>query len=151
VFGSEGNTTARLLTRGAGAWSVGADLATPIFQGGTLWYKRREAVENYRAAAGLYRQVVLGAFAQVADTLAALDADASRLAALERARGAADESLRLRAANYAAGTANYLDVVVVDTAARAARISEIDAIGQRLQDSVALFTALGGGWWNEAP
>jgi NodT family efflux transporter outer membrane factor (OMF) lipoprotein len=151
LLGSESNATGKLLKRGAGVWSVGADVAMPVFQGGSLWYKRRAAVENYHAAAALYRQVVLAAFEQVADTLHALEQDANRLAALERSRRDADEALRLRQANYSAGLANYLDLIVADSADRTAEIAEIDGIAQRLQDSVALLAAVGGGWWNPAP
>ena len=61
------------------AWSLGADVTAPLFEGGTLWYKRKAAMDNYHQAMALYRQTVLAAFEQVADTLRALDHDAQAL------------------------------------------------------------------------
>ena len=62
-----------------------------------------------------------------------------------RARHAA---LHLIQANYQAGLATYLDVLVADAQYHQAKIADIQAIAVRYQDTVALFAALGGGWWN---
>jgi outer membrane protein TolC len=51
----------------------------------------------------LYRQVVLAAFAQVADTLRALEHDAAALKAQDEALRTAREALRLVQINYEAG------------------------------------------------
>ncbi len=96
----------------------------------------------------LYRQTVLGAFEQVADTLRALDHDAQILVAENEALAAAEEALRLVQANYQAGLATYLDVLNADAQFHQATIADIQAIAVRYQDTVALFAALGGGWWN---
>jgi outer membrane protein TolC len=49
---------------------------------------------------------------------------------------------------YQAGLATYLDVLNADTQCHQATIADIQAIAVRYQDTVALFAALGGGWWN---
>jgi len=59
--------------------------------------------------------------------------------------------LRLVQANYEAGLATYLEVLNADMQYRQATIAEIQALAARYQDSVALFAALGGGWWNPTP
>ena len=51
-------------------------------------------------------------------------------------------------ANYEAGLATYLDVLTADTQYHQAKIADLEAIAARYQDTVALFAALGGGWWN---
>jgi outer membrane protein TolC len=94
-----------------------------------------------------YRQTVLAALAQLADTLDALQHDAQTLSAQSRALGAAAEALRLIDTNYRAGTVNYLQVLVADYQYQQTEIGYIQAMGQRLQDTAALFVALGGGWW----
>lgn len=142
------NTTSSLFPANGKGWSVGANLTSPIFEGGTLWFKRRAAIAGYEQASDLYRQTVLGAFAQVADTLHALEHDAQYLAAEEEALSAAREALELLQANYQAGLATYLDLLYADAQFHQAQISEIEAVALRYQDTVALFTALGGGWWN---
>jgi hypothetical protein len=117
----------------------------PLFDGGTLWFKRRAALDSYRQAMALYRQTVLGAFAQVADSLGALDHDAQSLMAEDEALAAAEQALRLIQANYEAGLATYLDVLYADTQYHQATIADIQANAVRYQDTVALFAALGAG------
>ncbi len=52
--------------------------------------------------------------------------------------------------NYEAGIATYLDVLYADGQYHQAKIADLEAIAVRYQDTVALFAALGGGWWNTA-
>jgi outer membrane protein TolC len=129
------------------AWSIGADATEPLFEGGTLWFKRKAALNNYRQAMALYRQTVLGAFEQVADSLRALDHDAQTLLAVDESLAAAQQALRLIQANYQAGLSTYLDVLNADTQYHQTIIADIQANAVRYQDTVALFASLGGGWW----
>jgi NodT family efflux transporter outer membrane factor (OMF) lipoprotein len=142
------NSSSALFPGNGRAWSFGADATAPLFEGGTLWFKRKSAIDSYRQTMAAYRQTVLSAFEQVADTLRALDHDAAALAAEEEALEAATQSLHLIQINYEAGLATYLDVLNADTQYHQAEIGELQAIAVRYQDTVALFAALGGGWWN---
>jgi len=132
-------------------WSAGAGLTAPLFHGGTLLHQKNAAVDARDAAAATYRQTVLGAFEQVADTLSALQHDADALHAYKEANDSAEEALRLVQANYKAGIANYLQVIVANEQYEQARIAYLQSVAQRLQDTVGLYVALGGGWWNKAP
>ena len=127
-------------------WSLGADVAAPLFNGGSLWFKRKAAIEGYQQTLATYRQTVLGAFAQVADTLRALEHDAEALHAQSQALKTAEEALRLIQANYQAGVVNYLQILIANGQYHQARIGYLQAQALRLQDTVALFVALGGGW-----
>jgi outer membrane protein TolC len=51
-------------------------------------------------------------------------------------------------ANYHAGLVNYLAVLTADVQFHETSIAYLQAVAQRHQDTVALFVALGGGWWN---
>jgi outer membrane protein TolC len=84
----------------------------------------------------------------VADTLRALEHDAESVAAQGRALDAAADSLKLLQANYRAGLASYLQVLVADVQYHQASVALLQARAQRMQDTTALFVALGGGWWN---
>ncbi|AOK49241.1 RND transporter [Burkholderia sp. MSMB617WGS] len=128
------------------AWSVGASITAPLFHGGALWYQRKAAIDAFDESNAAYRQVVLSAFAQVADTLRALDHDAAGLDAQLRAMDAAREALRLVTIEYETGAAGYLQVLATDQQYRQARLAWVQASAQRLQDTVALYAALGGGW-----
>ncbi len=147
-LGTNGTSTANLFAANGNFWSIGAGAAEPLFDGGTLWFKRKAAIDNYREAMAAYRQTVLSAFGQVADTLRALDHDAAVLQAEEEALTTAEQALHLVHANYQAGLATYLDVLNADAQDHQAKIAELQAIAVRYQDTVALFAALGGGWWN---
>ena len=130
-------------------WSIGPTATTPVFQGNSLWYVRRAAIDAYQQSQANYRQTVLGAFEQVADSLKALEHDAGALQAQVEAQRAAGEALNLLQVNYRAGLAAYPDVLTADVQFHQATIAWLQAVAQRHQDTVALFVALGGGWWNE--
>jgi len=150
AFGQIGNRSNALFQSGSNVWSLGADAAAPLFRGGSLRHQRRAAIEAYESARQTWRQVVLSGFQQVADALRGLEHDAESVAALSRSVEAADAALKLLHANYEAGLASYLQVLVADQQYRQARIAEIQGRAQRLQDTAALFVALGGGWWRRA-
>jgi outer membrane protein TolC len=150
-YGSNSNTLGALGETQNTFWSTGVSADWPVFQGGAAWFGRKAAQEAYRRALSDYRQAVLAAFAQVADTLKALQYDAEGLAAQEEAMRAAQEGLRLTQANYASGLAGYLDVLASDQQYQQSRMAYVQALAQRYQDTVALYVALGGGWWNAPP
>ena len=145
-YGQNSMALDTLFKSGGSVWSLGADVIAPLFHGGTLWFKRKAAIEGYQKTLATYRQTVLDAFAQVADTLRGLEHDAEALQAQSQALATAEESLRLIQANYQAGIVNYLQVLIANEQYHQARIGYLQAQAQRLQDTVALFTALGGGW-----
>ncbi len=150
-YSASGTATQQLFGSNGRAWSLGVDAATPLFEGGTLWYRRRAALDAYRQSLALYRQTVLSAFAQVADTLRALDHDASALNAEDEALATAQQALHLIEINYEAGLNTYLDVLNADAQYHQAMINDFQAVAVRYQDTVALYVALGGGWWNGEP
>ena len=147
-LGTNATSTGNLFAANGNFWSVGANATQTLFDGGTLWFKRKAAIDNYQQAMATYRQTVLSAFGQVADTLRALDHDAAVLQAEEEALSTADQALHLVQANYQAGLATYLDVLIADAQYHQAKIADLQALAVRYQDTVALFAALGGGWWN---
>jgi outer membrane protein TolC len=120
----------------------------PIFHGGTLLHEKRAAVAAYDQAAAQYRGTVLTAFRNVADALYALDADAANLNEQNLAAQAAAETLEVSRKRYAAGSISPLDLLVAQRTFHQARIAQLQAEAARYADTVALFQALGGGWWN---
>jgi outer membrane protein TolC len=90
--------------------------------------------------------MVLSGFQEVEDNLAALRILAQEAEVQDEAVKAARESVTITTNQYRAGTANYLAVVVVQTAALNNERTAVTILGQRLVASVALIKALGGGW-----
>jgi NodT family efflux transporter outer membrane factor (OMF) lipoprotein len=147
-YGQATNTPGNLFKSVSNYWDYGASLAGPLFHGGTLWFQRKAAIEAYQESLANYRQTVLTAFTQVADALRALEYDALTLRAQAQALASAEESLSLVKANYEAGVDSYLDLLVADRLYRVASVGYVQALVVRLQDTSALFVALGGGGWN---
>ena len=90
----------------------------------------------------------MNAFQNVADVLTALEGDARALAANQAAEKAAARSLSLARIQYGAGGVSYLTVLTSQTLYQNAVIGLVRAQASRFTDTVALYVALGGGWWN---
>ncbi|MFP4894895.1 efflux transporter outer membrane subunit [Paraburkholderia sp. EG304] len=138
VFHELGNSAGQV-------WSLAAGVTAPVFHGGALWFQRKAAIAEYQESEAAYHEVVLAAFSQVANTLRALEHDAQIVEAQSRAVQSAAEALRLLKVSYLAGTAGYLEILIADGQYHQARIAWLQATAQRLQDTVALYAALGGG------
>ena len=145
--GTAANATGMLDKSQSRFWNAGVDVNAPVFQGGTRWYNRKAAIDAYQKSLQDYRGTVLAAFEQVADVLKALQHDAEVLQASDEATRDAAQALGLIQANYAAGLVNYVDVLVADAQYRQSKMAYVQALAQRYQDTVALYLALGGGWW----
>jgi NodT family efflux transporter outer membrane factor (OMF) lipoprotein len=150
-YGTNGNTVSSLSQAQSKFWSAGVSGDWQVFQGGSAWFNRKAAQEAYSRSLSDYRQAVLGAFEQVADSLKALQHDALELDAQSEAMQASQEALKLTQANYAAGIAGYLDVLSADQQYQQSRLAYVQVMAQRYQDTVGLYVALGGGWWNATP
>lgn len=136
------------LTRPGAIWSAGLNVTAPLFHGGTLTARQREAEERYRQSLANYRSTVIGAFVEVANALQALGHDGEGYAAHSVALGAARANRDLALEQYRAGKYTELQVLTAEQQYQDAALSEVQADVQRFTDTAALFRALGGGWWN---
>lgn len=145
-YGAQSTSTNNLFKSSGTVWDIGAGLSAPLFEGGTLWFQRKAAVAAYQQSQAQYRQVVLSAFVQVADSLRALQHDAETIDAQTQRLSAARESGHLVKVNYETGMANYTQVLLANILEQQAELAYLEAKAQRLQDTIALFVALGGSW-----
>ncbi len=139
-----------LFTSGTGFWGVAASLTAPIFQGGELMHQERAAKAAYVEAAEQYRGTVLGAFQNVADTLVALQQDATALHSAAIAMRAAKTTLDLSRLQLRHGYIGGFELLSAEQAYQQARIALVQAEAERFADTAALYQALGGGWWHHA-
>ncbi|KCB45089.1 efflux transporter outer membrane subunit [Bordetella hinzii] len=128
---------------GGGIWAIGASLTQPLFHGGALMAERRAAQQEYEGAAAQYRQTVLSAFRNVADSLAALEADNEALAAAEAARRAAEGSWRNTARRVELGALPGYQGRAAELHYVQARVAELRYSSDRLGATAALFHAMG--------
>lgn len=148
--GGSATQLANLFNQSNGFWSLAGDVSQPIFQGGALYHRQKAAEAELDQAKAQYRSTVLAAFQNVADTLQALQADARALDAARTSTARAEESLAIARRQLALGQVAGPTVLTAEQAWQAARVSEIQAVASRYADTVALFQAMGGGWWNRA-
>lgn len=132
-------------------WGLAGIISQPIFDAGTLLHKQRAAYANYAEAAAMYRSTVINAFQNVADTLRAIQFDAIALQAANHAAIAASTSLTISRRQLELGDSSSVAVLLNEQLYHQAQLNLIQAKTNRLSDTVALFQALGGGWWNRTP
>ena len=147
-FGRAAARSGALFDAGSGFWNLGAAIAQPLFDGGSLKHKQRSAEAGYRQAAAQYRGVAIAAMQNVADVLHAIQADADALRAAQRAESAAALSLQIARRQLALGDVAERDVLDAQLVWQQARMALAQAQASRYSDTVALFQALGGGWWH---
>ncbi len=133
------------------AFSIGASMAAPIFHGGALKAQQRAAYAAFEAAFAGYKQVVIQAFGQVADSLQALLHDDQDVAAQSAAVATAAKALKLSRLSFQEGNSTLLQVLDVERQADRASIGLVQARSRRVLDTAQLFVALGSGWWNTPP
>ncbi|WP_339086990.1 efflux transporter outer membrane subunit [Hyphomicrobium sp. ghe19] len=131
-------------------WTITGSVTQPLFDGFTLEQQQRAAEAGLDQAAAQYRSTVITAFQNVSDALQVLEGDARALRAAEASAKAADLSLKLTQKQLELGQVSVLQVLTVQNTYEQAIISEILAKANRYADTVALFQALGGGWWNRS-
>ena len=147
-IGSETVTASDLFKTGTAAWNVGGSLTAPLFHGGQLLGLRRAARADLERATAQYREAVLAALQDVADTLRALDADARTLKADLITETDAQDTLTMTKLQYKVGGVSYLQLLNAERVYLQARQNRVQAEAARYADTAALFHSLGGGWWN---
>ena len=147
--GSQALTADKLFSPGSLIWSLAGQVAQPLFNRG-LRAEAHAAEAGADAAAAYYRETVLQAFRNVADLLRALEHDAQSLVAHAAAERSARETLGLIRQRYILGAADYLELLTAQQQAESTRLALFAAQAQRLADTVAFYSAMGGGWSDDA-
>jgi NodT family efflux transporter outer membrane factor (OMF) lipoprotein len=132
-------------------WSVGPSAVLNLFDGGRRRAQVAVARASWRQATADYRGQVLKAFQDVEDGLSQLHHLGAEGAAEDHAVDQAAQAERLTLNRYVKGAVNYLDVVTAQATALRVRRQAIALDTQRLQASVALIQAIGGGWNTNNP
>jgi len=120
----------------------------PVFDGFNLWHREQSAQAALDQAVAQYRVTVIGAVQNVADSLRALQNDADLLKAANDFERASKISLDLAQQQLQGGYINIVLLLTAQTTYQQSLIGLVQAQAARLSDTVALYQALGGGWWN---
>jgi outer membrane protein, multidrug efflux system len=144
--GYESSALSTLLKPTSRIWTIGAGLAQPIFEGGALRGQLDYSKARYQELLAVYHKAVISAFANVEDSLVALRQTAERQDRQQQAVDQARRAYRFAEAQMRAGTINVLTLLNAQSALLVAEDTLAQVKFARLQASVNLFKALGGGW-----
>ncbi len=144
--GFEGSNPVNWLAWPSRLWAVGPTMAETIFDAGRRRAQAESAAASYDESVANYRQAVLTAFQEVEDNLSTLRILERQQQAQEVAVEAAQQSLDLSMNRYKGGLVTYLEVITSQSIALADEYTEVDLLRRRMDASVLLIKALGGGW-----
>jgi NodT family efflux transporter outer membrane factor (OMF) lipoprotein len=145
-IGWEAGTMNKLLTSKGLIWGLMGSVNQPIFQGGALEAnvdKAKAIAEEDRLT---YQKTVLGAFQNVEDALVSLQNEERRQATLHRAVEANRLALRRATELYRNGIGSFINVVNSERNLDNAEDSQAQSALALVQQSIAFYKALGGGW-----
>ena len=150
VLGATGGFTGTSITNWLSwpsrMWAVGPQLSQTIFDAGRRRAVSEGATANYDGTVASYRQTTLTAFQEVEDNLAALSILEKESQQQKEATTSAEESLQLFTNRYQGGVDNYLQVITAQTVLLTNQRNDIDIERRRMDASVLLVKAIGGGW-----
>jgi NodT family efflux transporter outer membrane factor (OMF) lipoprotein len=149
-YGFQDTGFGNLFSMGNRVWALGPLATLNIFDAGLRRAQLRQAHAEFAEASANYRQAVLDAFRQVEDDLVLLRDLGVEAGQEDQAVVAAQKTETIATNRYREGIVNYLDVVTAQTATLLAQRSAETLRTRRLQASVDLIRALGGGWANGA-
>ncbi|HJV42100.1 efflux transporter outer membrane subunit [Caulobacter sp.] len=127
-------------------WTLGASALAPIFDGGRLRAQSDAAAARRDQAAFAYRKAALTAFSEVESALEGTGRLAEQEDAALRQRAAAASALDHARKRYQAGYVAYLEELDAQRGLLATELALSQVREARLQNAVALYQALGGGW-----
>ena len=144
--GLEGSSITNWFAWPSHFFAVGPQLLETLYDAGRRHAYSDQAWAAYDANVAAYRQSVLTAFQEVEDNLAGLrilDAESNKQ---DQAVQSAEHSLALSTNRYKGGLVTYLEVTTAQSIALADEVAEVNILARRMNSTVLLIKALGGGW-----
>ena len=132
-------------------WSFGLGISGPLFAGGKYVARLDEARSRGDQQVAIYQTTVEQAFREVADALTNVSETGAAEAEVQVEVDAARRTLRLSRLRYQSGYSAYLDVLDATRSANTAELTMVQNRVARLNYSVDLIKALGGGWADTGP
>jgi NodT family efflux transporter outer membrane factor (OMF) lipoprotein len=144
-YGGSSTQFSRMFSDDNVFWSLTGGVSQTLFDFGALKHHQRAAEAALDQAKAQYRNVVLTAFQNVADTLYALDEDSRALAAAIEAEAATRKTRDITEQQLRLGAVGAPALLTAEEAYQQAVIARVQAVTARYTDTVALYQALGSG------
>jgi len=135
-----------VISPASAVYSLGPGIAYTIFDGGRRKGIKDEAIALFDRDSANYKQTVLTAFQQVEDNLVGLHVLTDEAAEQHSATASALESERIFNNRYVGGVDTYLQVITAQNTALINERNDIDILRRRMDSTVGLIMAIGGGW-----
>src|SRR5580658_7440033 len=146
IGGLEGTAITNLFNWASRFWAVGPTMSETLFDGGRRRATSEGALANYDATVANYRQTALVAFQEVEDNLAALRILEHEAGQQKEAVAEAQRGVEIFTNRYQLGADPYLQVISAETIELQNERNDVDILRRRMDASVLLIKALGGGW-----
>lgn len=128
------------------AWSFGPSLSIPIFDAGKKKAALNSARAAYVAAVADYQSQVKSAVSEVEQALVQLDSIAKQEQSSETSVQENQRYVQALYSSWKAGNTNLLDLESARRTALSAQLDQISLQTTRVQEWIALYKAVGGGW-----
>jgi len=148
-FGTASSELSGLFKGGTWAFTGAGTLVQPVFDYGRNQGNLDYARASFDVAVAQYEHSIQSAFREVSDGLAGRATLGEQLRAQAAQTNALAIAYRLADLRYRSGAASFLDSLDAARTLFAAQILLVQTQALQLQNQVALYRALGGGW-NEA-
>jgi NodT family efflux transporter outer membrane factor (OMF) lipoprotein len=142
----QGDTIGHLIRTANRVWAIGPSIALSVFDAGLRRAEVAQARAAYEQSVDIYRQTVLTSLQQVEDDIVTLRVLEQRATIEDATVKAAREAETLTLNQYKAGTVPYSSVITAQTTRLNSEQTALNVLSARLQASVAIIQALGGGW-----
>lgn len=150
AFGSTSSSLSDLFQSSTRTWNYAGQVVGPIFTFGAVSGQVAQAEAAQRAALASYKLAVQNAFADVDNALVANLKIGEQLLAQERLVSALADFERLAKLQYDGGYVPYSTVLQAQQTLFPAELALAALRAQVLNSSTDIYTAMGGGWIDEA-
>jgi NodT family efflux transporter outer membrane factor (OMF) lipoprotein len=140
------STFSKWLTSPSRYWSFGPTASETVFDGGLRKSTLAQFTALYDADVANYKQVVLAAFQQTEDNLAALRLLTQEIQQEQETVASAQRFFDVASVRYKTGLDPYLNVFTAQATLLANQLTVVTLRVQQMTNSVQLIEALGGGW-----
>jgi len=146
IFGAQSTAITSFLQGPATFWTLGGQVAQPLFQGGRIKSNYRLAWAQRDEAELIYKQTVLQAFGDVANSLVGYSQSRQYRVKIEEQTKTYQEMARLANVRFRGGVTSFLEVQYYEQQYFTSALNMSQAWYTELQNYVQLYQAMGGGW-----
>ncbi|MFT3849953.1 MAG: efflux transporter outer membrane subunit [Propionivibrio sp.] len=150
LFGVASTSLSDLFSGPSKIWQYGGSIGLPIFTGGLLAGQVQVAEAQQQQALFSYQKAIQSAFREVNDALVDLDRTREQLASQNQQVASLQQYAETARLRYDNGYTSYIEVLDAERSLFNAQLQYTQTQQTKLQASINLYKAMGGGWVAEA-